>query len=604
MAITDKLSKVTDSTTGRPVVPTLASPGHSIAGTSIDISDATNWTEDTPIHFTIYETTTVGGATVKDTTTQTDWKGTLSGTTISNMTIKGGTDRAYSAGAIVELAPTAGYARDLYDAVSTHTDVDGTLKDNVVTTDVIQDGAVTAVKLASDATGGWDSLDDTPDTVTNNGNRSYDLVFNGEDHTDVLSKGMRIRTTRTVAAPDQCADLDEASSQYFSKISPTGITFTDDFTCSAWVKLESYTGTQAIVNRRSSTDGWNLKVVTGGTVQLQALNSSSADSVTTYQSVPLNKWVHIAATLDMSDNSGKVYLDGVEVPTDYANSISSITQTGDIQIGKDHSTNYLDGKIAQVGVFDAVLSEATIRDIMTHGLSGSETDCVGAWSLDNDLTDLNSNGNDLVANGGATTTDDDSPFGNYGASATLDYGVVTAVDFSTNTTVTVQVPEGCTIDSNDGDIDAVSYSTNSVPYGFPRDKGRWLVETIAYLSEGSSVAVSTDVKLYVPIGGWNLSFSALTNHDSTTSTLEQGTGIWLAASGTTVYDDRLYSRHSGQNQGSLTHFWRTVQRANADISLDSATTMSLAFAPVGSTGANIIASSGIPQIITAECNYL
>lgn len=125
-AITDKLDRVTDNTTGRPIVATLASPGKAIAAASINISAATNWTTTTAIHFTIYNTVTVAGIAVKDGTTQTDWKGTLSGTTISNLTLTGGTDRAYSAGAIVELTPTAAYAKELFDNISTQHNQDGT----------------------------------------------------------------------------------------------------------------------------------------------------------------------------------------------------------------------------------------------------------------------------------------------------------------------------------------------------------------------------------------------------------------------------------------------------------------------------------------------
>ncbi len=92
--ITDKLDRVSDSNTGRPVVTTLAAPGHSIAGTTHNIAAATNWTTTTAIHYSIYTTTTIGGVAVKDATSQTDWKGTLSGTTISGATPTGGTDRA------------------------------------------------------------------------------------------------------------------------------------------------------------------------------------------------------------------------------------------------------------------------------------------------------------------------------------------------------------------------------------------------------------------------------------------------------------------------------------------------------------------------------
>lgn len=163
--ITDLLDRVTDSSTGRPIIGELASPGKAIGAASLNITAATNWTTESAIHFSIYETQVVGTVTVKDTSTQTDWKGTLAGTTISSLTLTGGTDRAYTAGAIVEITPTARYAKDIYDHLIVGHNQNGThkaftesnivptaaLQDNAVTTAKITDKHVTAVKLADSA---------------------------------------------------------------------------------------------------------------------------------------------------------------------------------------------------------------------------------------------------------------------------------------------------------------------------------------------------------------------------------------------------------------------------------------------------------------------
>jgi len=154
-ATTDKLDRVTDSTTSRPVVTTLQSPGKSIGAASITIAAATNWTITSKIHFVIYTTTTIGGIQVKDASSQTDWTGTLSGTTISNLDITGGTDRAYSAGAIVEITPTSAWAKDLYDWATAGHNQDGTHKPfteaNLVATATVIDNAITAAKLSTSA---------------------------------------------------------------------------------------------------------------------------------------------------------------------------------------------------------------------------------------------------------------------------------------------------------------------------------------------------------------------------------------------------------------------------------------------------------------------
>lgn len=169
--ITDLMSRVTDSNSGRPIIGELASPGKALAAASINLAAATNWTTESAIHFSIYETTTVGNLTVKDTTTQTDWKGTLSGTTIGNLTITGGTDRAYTAGAIVEITPTARYAKDMYDWAMAGHNQNGTHKvfteSNLIPEAALQSESVSNAKLKTttgELGGAWQSW--TP-TFTN-----------------------------------------------------------------------------------------------------------------------------------------------------------------------------------------------------------------------------------------------------------------------------------------------------------------------------------------------------------------------------------------------------------------------------------------------------
>lgn len=129
MAIGDLLSQSSSSGTGRPVTAQLTGAGHTASGTSVSINVATNCCSVKYGKVNYRRSRPVGSLTVKDTATQTDWKGTLSGTTISNMTIVGGTDRDYSAGAIVELTPIARQWKDIYDWGVAEHNQDGTHSD-------------------------------------------------------------------------------------------------------------------------------------------------------------------------------------------------------------------------------------------------------------------------------------------------------------------------------------------------------------------------------------------------------------------------------------------------------------------------------------------
>jgi len=370
---------------------------------------------------------------------------------------------------------------------------------------------------------GWSPLGATPDTVTANGNKSYDLVFNGTDLTDTISEGMRVRSARTVAAPVQSTSLN-GTTQYYSKTSPNKMTFTDDFVVSAWVKLAAY-GNTTIASRYNGTSGWSFDTNTSGQVRLIGFNASGANfsQVLSYQSIPLNKWVHVSAQLDMSaftatTTTSFVMLDGVDVPCSVSRAGTNpvaLVQAGNLEIGSlNGGANFWSGKIAQVAIYSAKVTQATILASMNQGLTGSETSLASAYSFSNSITDLNTTTpNDLTANGSAVATNADSPFGNSGVSTTIDYGIVMKKAFSTNTTLTVQVPEGCTIPTSGG-VSSVDYSINDVPYGFPRAKSKWQI-LVPHRTQDTTTSNATygayqsgGWSMVVPIGSWEVGLKA------------------------------------------------------------------------------------------------
>ncbi len=368
-------------------------------------------------------------------------------------------------------------------------------------------------------TTGWITGLATPNTVAYNGNRSYTLTVNGTDLTGTVSAGMRLRTTRLVAAPTQCTSLN-GTTQYYSKSSPAGMTFTDKFVAMAWVKLTSYVDV-GVISRYNGTSGWILEVLSTGQVRLSGFNagSSNVSHVDSYQSIPLNKWVHVAAQLDMVDftattTTSYVMIDGINAPasvTRGGTNPTSLVQAGSLEIGSyNGGTSPFAGKIAQAAVFSAQVTQATIQGYVSQGLAGTETSLISAYSFNNSINDLNANANNLTANGSAVATNADSPFGGQAGgsvSSTLDYGIITSASFSTNTTLVVQVPEGCTIPTSGG-VSAVSYSSVKVPYGFPGQEGKWTVESIYKNTATQASPVNGtwynlgSTQLSIPIGEW------------------------------------------------------------------------------------------------------
>jgi hypothetical protein len=363
-------------------------------------------------------------------------------------------------------------------------------------------------------------------TIVNNGNRNYDIPF-ASTVAGILSPGMRLRTTRTVAAPTQCTSLN-GTTQYYSKASPNKLTFTNNFVVSAWIKLSSY-GNTAIASRFDGTSGWSLEVTASGQVNLAGYNAGAGNLcyVQSYQSVPLNKWVHVTAQLDMTvttnlPTTNYVMIDGTDVPaivTRAGTSPTALIQAGNLNIGARNALIFFPGKIAQVAIYNAKVTQANVKLTISQGLSGSETSLASAYSFNNAITDLNTTTpNDLTANGSAVATNADSPFGNAGTSSTLDYALVQAVS---TTVATVQVPEGCTIPTSGG-VTSVAYSVQGNPYGWVSDKGRWRVAWLAkadytqnspaagtWYNMTTASGTQGGAVLNVPVGSFDITYAAV-----------------------------------------------------------------------------------------------
>jgi hypothetical protein len=519
--------------TGAGTVTTLAAPGKALSATSITVGATTNHPTDTGIVIAIRQVDSAGELVAG---TYTEWSATVtSGTSFAiNAVPVYGSDQVYAAGSTTQVyIPLSAYAHnELIDGILTEHNQDGT-HSNITATTVTADEFIVNGATSE----GWQTGVPTPDTVTYNGNRSYNLVFNSNDLTDTVSNGMRVKLARTVTPPTQCTDLESGSSQYASlaSASVTGSTFTTAFTCMAWIKPESYTN-GAIISRTDGTSGWFLELVSDGTVRVVGDAGASIDSGATYQSVVLNKWQHVAVTMDMVANTVLTYIDGVSVPNSAASATAALVQAGNLQVGARNGGTFFDGKIAQAAVFSSVLSASTIRSYASQGLSGSESTAVAVYPLNGDFNDLTSNNNDLVAQAGATATTVDSPFN------ATEYGIITANSFSTNTTLTVQVPEGYAIPTTGG-VSSMYYSTQDTPYGFVADPGKWRVNSLLRTANSSTSNatfgsfISGGWALVQPIGAWDTGFQAAARSTATTSVYFNMSPISLSGlSNTTGYD--------------------------------------------------------------------
>jgi len=333
--------------------------------------------------------------------------------------------------------------------------------------------------------------------------------------------------------------------------------------------------------------------------------------------------LHVSAQLDMSaftatTTTSYVMMDGVDVPAVVARSGTNPTaliQAGDLEIGAlNGAGGFFPGKIAQVAIYNAKVTQATILASINQGLSGSETSLISAYSFNNAITDLSANANNLTANGAAVATNADSPFGTQASgliSATLDYGIIQSVTFSTNTTLVVQVPEGCTIPTSGG-VSAVSYSTQKAPYGMPTQRGKWTVEYLGKTdftaASGGATngtwykAVGTDFK--VPVGEWSLKMSHTAYADKANGDVILSTTI--TSSGTTETDSDMTSGARASSLATTGLIWAPIHREK-NISISALTTYAILIRPntTGISNLLLVGNTGLATTRTvAENAYL
>ena len=486
------------------------------------------------------------------------------------------------------------------------------IADANVTTAKIADGAVTNAKVETDFKNGWINTGGTHSVATgyNSGNRSFE-IDTSTDLSGIVSPGMRYKVDRSVAPPDQCADLEASSSQYASKSSPAGITFTDDFTCEAWIKLESYTGSaQQIINRQnSSTEGWAFRVGTSGQLEMLSLRIASNNrTIASYQSIPLGKWVHVAGHMDNSSNSHALYIDGVSVPfaTTTNGTITALVQgTTPMMVGGQSvtaGTGLFDGKLADVRVWSDIRTADEIRDNM-YAYPSDTTGLVAHFKLDGDFTDSSTNGNDLTAQNSAVATNADNPWN------ATEYGVITNV---TSSTIQVFCPEGYGIPNET--LSAPFYSTQDTPYGFPRDKGKFeilvlLGQSFSQNTPTSDVWYNNNIQISVPLGAWDLGYNVNFYQDDTAGELH-GT-VTLSTGNSTESDIELSSyRQIAMTGANFTYDIAQVSKsvyknlASSDIYYLNIKTYNSGYDLISIRGSIPSDSSATPSVVFARCAYI
>ena len=241
-----------------------------------------------------------------------------------------------------------------------------------------------------------------------------------------------------------------------------------NYTISAWFKLD-VAQTSIVVNWGDQATGErrSLLIWNGGSGGYHVYSSTYGSNIAGSTVLSTGVWYHASVTVDVSDGSAKVYLNG-SLDGSGTNTINSFTGTTG-EIGRQPSGEYFEGSIANVGIWNRALSASEIESIYWKGqyadLKGTElTNLVSWYNLSADAND--STGTNNGTNNGATFLTDaysaSSPFlpriQDKASDTVANYGEVyggNAVSFDgTNDYISVADSSSLDVSTNDFSVSA------------------------------------------------------------------------------------------------------------------------------------------------------
>jgi hypothetical protein len=194
--------------------------------------------------------------------------------------------------------------------------------------------------------------------------------------------------------------------------------------------------------------------------------------------------------------------------------------------------------------------------------------------------------------------------------STVRYGIVTAIAFSTNTTVTIYGGTDYDVeDTGTHTISGIHYSNVKAPFGFPMDKDKWMVKVTD--TTGRSQASPTQnqwynlgsISIVVPIGKWDIDYSV---HAYANKNPAVNIAVWatLSNANNTEWDNELttygYIQGASGNLGVVAGVGRSKH-----LSFASKTTLYLnAKTSTASVTSILFDNSSIAEVIRAVCAYL
>lgn len=211
------------------------------------------------------------------------------------------------------------------------------------------------------------------------------------------------------------------TNQYLSisDASQTGLDLTGDFTIEVWVKPASQpSGDAYYIVGKYDFDNNHRSYALSYTAAQQlscsiSANGSSASSATFSQTLSTGTWYHVAAVYTSSSGNCEIFVNGSSIGSSTTVASGAYNGAGAFTVGGLLGNSpgfFFHGKIDDVRVYNVARSQASIAGDYQQELTGSESNLVSYWELNNSLSDSTSSGNTLTNNNSATYSTSDVPF--------------------------------------------------------------------------------------------------------------------------------------------------------------------------------------------------
>ena len=170
-------------------------------------------------------------------------------------------------------------------------------------------------------------------------------------------------------------------------------------TIAAWVYVSNVGGGKFVFDARDANDDGIRVEITGDNYPKYSLNASDAQYTTAFS----NEWIYMSASYD--GTTQKLYVNGSLVVSNTTSQSVSTTTNARIGANSYSLSDYFNGNLANVAIWNRALSSDEINSVMWksyEGLTGAESNGLKAWySLDDisgtSVPDSSGNGNDGTA---------------------------------------------------------------------------------------------------------------------------------------------------------------------------------------------------------------